>query len=348
MKDEELYMRRALELALMGAGSVSSNPMVGCVIVKGDRIIGEGYHKKFGEAHAEVNAINSVEDKEQLEGAVVYVTLEPCSHQGKTPPCADLLIRYPLKKVVVCNLDPNPLVAGRGIQKIKDAGIEVETGLLEAEGRALNKRFFHWIEKRQPYVILKWAQTADGFIARDNYDSKWISNALSRKLVHKWRSEEDAVLAGTKTVLYDNPQLNVRDWAGRNPIRLFIDKKLEVPLDYHILDNSQKTICYNCCKNEDEGRLHYVKVPENTCFISFILNDLYDRGVQSVIVEGGTNLLKGFIENDLWNEIRVFHSEQTFGSGITAPVFRGTLLADHILLNDRLSIYYPLTTRYSY
>ncbi|HEY5824526.1 MAG TPA: bifunctional diaminohydroxyphosphoribosylaminopyrimidine deaminase/5-amino-6-(5-phosphoribosylamino)uracil reductase RibD, partial [Cyclobacteriaceae bacterium] len=214
MTSDELFIQRTFELAQIGIGQVSPNPRVGAVVAHDGKILGEGWHKKYGEAHAEVNAILSVKDHSLLKESTVYVNLEPCSHFGRTPPCADLLIRHQVKKVVICNVDPNPLVAGQGINKLRDAGIEVVAGVLEAEGRKLNKRFFTLIEKQRPYIILKWAQTADGFVARENYESKWISNDFSRQLVHQWRSEEDAILVGTKTAAHDNPQLDVRDWSG--------------------------------------------------------------------------------------------------------------------------------------
>ena len=200
-------MQRALELARLGLGNVSPNPMVGCVIVKDGKIIGEGHHEQYGGPHAEVNAVQAVKDQSLLPQSTAYVTLEPCSHFGKTPPCADLLVRHQVKRVVICNEDPNPLVAGQGIERLRNAGIEVEIGLLREEGRVLNRRFFTAFEKKRPYVILKWAQTTDGFVARENYDSKWISNTYSRQLVHKWRAEEDAILVGTNTARYDNPSL---------------------------------------------------------------------------------------------------------------------------------------------
>src|SRR5688500_17654700 len=202
---DELFMLRALELAHLGTGQVSPNPLVGSVIVHEEKIIGEGWHKKYGEAHAEVNAIASVDDKNLLKESTVYVTLEPCSHFGKTPPCADLLIQHQVKKVVIANLDTNPLVSGNSIRKLREAGIEVCTGILDVKGRTLNKHFFTFVEKQRPYIILKWAETADGFIARKNFDSKWISDEYSRQLVHKWRTEEDAVLVGMRTAQQDNP-----------------------------------------------------------------------------------------------------------------------------------------------
>ncbi|HKZ37838.1 MAG TPA: bifunctional diaminohydroxyphosphoribosylaminopyrimidine deaminase/5-amino-6-(5-phosphoribosylamino)uracil reductase RibD, partial [Chryseolinea sp.] len=248
---DEFFMLRAMELALLGSGLVSPNPLVGCVITYEGKIIGEGWHKKYGEPHAEVNAVNSVPDKRTLRESTVYVTLEPCAHFGKTPPCADLLIEHQIKKVVVANLDSNPLVAGEGIRKLRSSGIEVITGVLDKKGRALNKRFFTIMEKQRPYIILKWAETADGFVARKNFDSKWISDEYSRQLVHKWRAEEDAVLVGMRTAQLDNPELNVRNWSGRNPIRIVIDRFLKLNEKIHLFDGSQKTICYNVLKHEE-------------------------------------------------------------------------------------------------
>ncbi|MGA0557557.1 bifunctional diaminohydroxyphosphoribosylaminopyrimidine deaminase/5-amino-6-(5-phosphoribosylamino)uracil reductase RibD [Larkinella sp. VNQ87] len=237
-------MSRALQLACLGRGHVSPNPLVGCVIVYQNRIIGEGWHRQYGGPHAEVNAIRSVADEALLPESTVYVTLEPCSHFGKTPPCADLLIEKRVKKVVVCNDDPNPLVAGRGLAKLRAAGIEVETGLLTEEGRELNRRFFTFIEQQRPYLILKWAETADGFLAPTDFQPIPISSALSRQRVHQWRTEEDAFLIGTNTARYDNPQLNVRSWVGRNPVRIVIDKALQLPPSLHLFDGSQPTLVY--------------------------------------------------------------------------------------------------------
>jgi diaminohydroxyphosphoribosylaminopyrimidine deaminase / 5-amino-6-(5-phosphoribosylamino)uracil reductase len=323
MMNDEQYMMRALELAALGRGQVSPNPMVGCVIVHNDRIAGEGWHRRYGDWHAEVNAVNAVEHPSVLSEATAYVTLEPCSHFGKTPPCSDLLIRHRLKRVVICNLDSNPLVSGRGIAKLQEAGIEVETGILEGQGRALNSRFFTYVEKKRPYVILKWAETADGFIARTNYDSKWISHPLSRKLVHQWRAEEDAILVGTRTALYDNPQLNVRDWSGRDPVRVVLDKQLQIPSFHHLFDQSQATICFNLLKNEKSGSIEYVQLEQSRDLIKPMLEALYQRKVQSVIVEGGSQLLQAFIEQQLWDEIRLFRSRAIFSDGIAAPAFKG-------------------------
>jgi diaminohydroxyphosphoribosylaminopyrimidine deaminase/5-amino-6-(5-phosphoribosylamino)uracil reductase len=335
---DSLFMHRALELAAFGRGSISPNPLVGSVVVHDRKIIGEGWHKKYGEAHAEVNAINSVEDKTLLSQSAVYVNLEPCSHTGKTPPCADMLIRHGVKKVVVANLDSNPLVAGDGIKKLRAAGVEVVTGILDKEGRVLNKRFFTFMEKQRPYIILKWAETADGFIARENYDSKWISNEYSRQLVHKWRTEEDAILVGKRTVAQDNPQLNVRDWSGRNPVRVVIDRFLKLSEKLHVFDGKQRTICYNVLKHEERPNLSLVRIDEED-FLANLLKDLFKQKIQSVIIEGGTQTLQSFIDQKHWDEARVFVSDKNFGKGIAAPHFHGSLVHEESVMNDLLRFY---------
>ena len=336
---DELFMLRALELAALGRGHVSPNPMVGCVIVKDGLVIGEGWHEKYGGPHAEVNAINSIEDKSLLEGATLYVNLEPCSHYGKTPPCADLILKHPIKRVVICNIDPNPLVSGEGIEKLIAGGKEVEVGILEQEGSELNKRFFAFIEKKRPYILLKWAETSDGFIARENYDSKWISGELSRKLVHKWRTEEDAIMVGTNTALYDNPHLNVRDWSGRNPTRILIDKELQVPEGAHLFDGTQTTICYNFKRQEVKNMVEFVKLDPVEDLMKHIMEDMYERKIQSVIIEGGAGLLNSFIKQGLWDEARIFRSKQEFGTGVEAPYLRGKLLSTDKIGEDEMVVY---------
>lgn len=338
--ENQLFMLRALELAQLGKGMVSPNPLVGCVVVHEGRVIGEGWHRCFGEAHAEVNAIAAVPDPTLLPESTVYVNLEPCSHHGKTPPCADLLVEKKVKKVVVANRDPNPLVDGGGIRKLQNAGIEVVTGVAEAEGSALNKRFFTAQKKKRPYIIFKWAQTSDGFIARENYDSKWISGEDSRKLVHKWRTEEDAVLVGTNTAKYDNPRLNVRDWSGRDPVRLVIDKNLSLNEGLDLFDGNQLTICYNTLKSEERKDLIFKKV-DATNLLAEIMTDLYDRGLHSVIVEGGADTIDSFARAGLWDEARVFISPQKFEKGIRAPVIQGSLAAEEIIKDDKLLLYIP-------
>lgn len=338
---DELFMQRAFELALLGRGYVSPNPLVGCVVVHDNTIIGEGWHKKYGEAHAEVNAINAVRDKEKLAASTVYVNLEPCSHTGKTPPCADLLIRQGIKKVVIANVDPNPLVAGGGIKKLRDAGIDVISGILEKQGHELNKRFFTFMVKQRPYIILKWAETADGFVARENFDSKWISNDFSRQLVHQWRTEEDAILVGARTALHDNPQLNVRDWTGRNPVRVVIDRFLKLPENLHLFDHQQKTIYYNVLKHEEHPNLSLIRVDEEN-FVQNVVHDLYKKKIQSVIVEGGATTLRMFIETNCWDEARIFTSAKTFGKGIRAPSIHGRVYQHHNIGNDVLRFLQPL------
>lgn len=337
---DELFMRRALELAVLGLGNVSPNPLVGSIIVHDGNIIGEGWHKKYGEAHAEVNAVASVENKNLLKESTVYVNLEPCSHVGKTPPCADMLVANRVKKVVVANLDSNPLVAGNGIKRLRAEGIEVITGILDKQGNELNKRFFTYMEKQRPYIILKWAETADGFIARENYDSKWISNEYSRQLVHKWRSEEDAILVGAKTVAHDNPQLNVRDWSGRNPIRIVIDRFMKLSETVTVFDRKQETILYNLIKHEEHPNLALVRIDEEN-FFDNLLKDLYKKKVQSLLIEGGATTLNFFLALGLWDEARVFRSARSFNKGIPAPLLHGRLIESYPIESDTLNIFVP-------
>jgi diaminohydroxyphosphoribosylaminopyrimidine deaminase/5-amino-6-(5-phosphoribosylamino)uracil reductase len=338
MTQDELLMQRTFQLAKLGLGAVSPNPLVGCVIANDGTIIGEGWHKQYGQAHAEVNAVADVKDKNLLIGSTVYVNLEPCSHTGKTPPCADLLIKLKVKKVVISTLDSNPLVGGSGIKKLNDSGIEVVTGILEKEGRDLNKRFFTFHERKRPYIILKWAQTADGFIARANYESKWISNECSRQRVHKWRSEEDAVLVGTKTAAHDNPILTVRDWSGRNPVRIVIDRFLRLSDTLSLLDGSVPTICYNLLKHEEHPNLKLIRLDEKDFLIS-LLDHLRIEKIQSIMVEGGSLTLSLFIESGLWDEARVLTSPRLFHTGIPAPSFQGQLIAEEKIDSDLLKIY---------
>lgn len=332
---DEFFMQRALDLAVLGEGNVAPNPLVGCVITQNNKIIGEGYHQKYGEAHAEVNAINSVLDKNLLKNSTFYVSLEPCSHFGKTAPCADLLIKYAPKKVVICNLDTNPLVAGKGVEKLKNAGIEVISGILETEGRFINRRFFTFMEEKRPYIFLKWAQTNDGFLAQtnnlndtnniiQNSHNKQISNPHTRPYTHKWRTHEAAIMVGTNTAKVDNPRLDARFWVGNNPIRIFIDKNLSINAKSHLLDQKIPTLCYNFLKNETKDNLIFVRLEENrenksNDFLENILEDLYKRKILSVMVEGGTTLLNAFLEKDIWDEIVVFQSEKQFFEGIKAP-----------------------------
>jgi diaminohydroxyphosphoribosylaminopyrimidine deaminase/5-amino-6-(5-phosphoribosylamino)uracil reductase len=321
--NHEIYMNRCLELASLGLGNTAPNPMVGSVIVYNNTIIGEGYHRKYGEAHAEVNAINSVENKSLLKESTIYVNLEPCSHYGKTPPCAELIKRMQIPKVVVGTLDPNPLVLGKGIEVLRSAGISVITGILEKGCAELNKRFFTFQKYQRPYIILKWAQTADHFIdkIRDaNEKPQWITNQASKILVHKWRSEEQAIMVATNTALMDNPQLNVREWSGKNPVRIVIDYNHRLPSNLKIFDSSTPTIVYtgDNLSSQNEN-ITFVKTPMGMDNISFILNHLYCSKISSVIIEGGAKFLNFLLQKNLWDEARVFEGQALFGEGISAP-----------------------------
>lgn len=318
---DELMMRRALDLARLGASHTRPNPMVGCVITHQGRIIGEGWHRQYGGPHAEVNAVASVAaaDAALLPQSRVYVTLEPCSHFGKTPPCADLLIASNVAEVVICNLDPNPLVAGQGVTKLRAAGIRVETGLLAAAGRWLNRRFFTFQEKKRAYVVLKWAETADGYLAGPYFQPVQISGELARVVVHQWRAEEQAILVGTRTALHDNPRLNVREWPGPAPLRVVIDKNLSLPLTHHLLDGQSPTLVYTYRERPGRDQLAYVTLHEAEDLFPQILTDLHRRNVQSVLVEGGPTVLTSLLRDGLWDEARVLRSPRLLGGGIAAP-----------------------------
>jgi diaminohydroxyphosphoribosylaminopyrimidine deaminase/5-amino-6-(5-phosphoribosylamino)uracil reductase len=319
------YMHRCLELAKNGLGTTYPNPMVGSVIVYDGKIIGEGWHKKSGEAHAEVNAVNSVKDKSLLKKATIYVSLEPCSHFGKTPPCCDLIIENEIPNVVIGTVDPNIKVAGNGIKKLIEAGKNVTVGLLEKECNELNKRFFSFHEKKRPYVILKWAETQDGFIApltKSEQKPVWITNEFSRQLVHKWRSEEQAILVGTNTIIEDNPKLNTRDWSGKNPIRIVLDQNNRIPKDSPIFDNQTKTIVFSSLTNTvNKENCIFEVIDFQESVAKQILNVLFKHQIQSVIIEGGTQTLQTFIDENLWDEARVFVGKQSFKTGVKAPVF---------------------------
>ena len=330
-------MHRALELAELGRGAVSPNPMVGCVIVHQDKIIGEGYHIKYGEPHAEVNAVNSVEKPDLLSESTVYVTLEPCAHHGKTPPCADLLVSKKVKKVVVACRDPFDQVDGKGIERLEAAGIETEVGILEEEAKRLNIRFFTSVKEKRPYVILKWAQTQDGFLARENYDSKWISNQYSRQLVHKWRAEEDAILVGKNTAIHDNPSLTVREWNGQNPIRVLLDSNLEVNKDSIIFNAEADTIVFNSVKDEKASNIQWIKTDINNP--RTILSKLHALKIGSVIIEGGAQVLNSFISENCWDEARVFTSKTNFDNGIEAPIISEEIATTENIFEDQLTTY---------
>ncbi len=350
------FMRRALELAALGRGHVSPNPLVGCVIVHdqnvgAERIIGEGWHQRYGEAHAERNAICAIKvaDEHLLPYSTAYVTLEPCSHYGKQPPCANLLIEKKIGRVICCTDDPNPLVAGQGFEKLREAGIPVETGVLAETGRELNARFFTFIEQKRPYIILKWAETNDGFIGNEGGKPLQISGSLARRLVHKWRSEEDAIMVGTNTARADNPRLNVRLWPGENhnnPTRIVIDKQLQLLPALHLFDNSQPTLCYNWLKTETVGQTHYRQLDRDKPFLPQLLADLYDQRIQSVLVEGGTRLLNSFIDAGVWDEMRVLRSPVMLNpanenGAVKHPTVRGRLTSRILIGEDEWSTYQP-------
>jgi len=343
MNKHEIYMKRCLQLAKNGLGTTYPNPLVGSVIVHNGKIIGEGWHKKAGEPHAEVNAINSVKNKNLLAESTIYVNLEPCSHFGKTPPCANLIIEHKIPKVVIGCMDSYSEVAGKGIEKLTNAGCNVTLNVLEKECLEINKRFFTFHNKKRPYIILKWAETADGFIAplvKDSKTSIAISNTYSRQLVHKYRTEEQAILVGTNTVLNDNPSLDARDWFGNNPTRIILDKTNKIPTDFHIKNTKNPTIIFteeeNCLNSEN---CIYEFCIFDTLLISNILNNLYDKNIQSIIIEGGSITLQQFIDNNLWDEARIFISENNIEEGIKKPNFNFHANQDVKIKNNQLKIY---------
>jgi diaminohydroxyphosphoribosylaminopyrimidine deaminase/5-amino-6-(5-phosphoribosylamino)uracil reductase len=344
MDTAERYMNRCIELARLGAGSAAPNPMVGSLIVYKGKIIGEGYHKKHGEPHAEANAINSVANKELLEDSTIYVTLEPCAHFGLTPPCADLIVENKIPRVVIGTIDPFAKVAGKGIEKLKIAGIEIKTGVLENECRLLNKRFFTFHEKKRPYIILKWAQTLDGFIDIDREENEfgeptWITGSLALRLVHKIRSEEDAILVGRKTAEKDNPSLTVRNWTGKNPVRLVIDNQLQLSKNLNLFDHSEKTIVFNSIKNESDSTISFLKTNPRKNSVQQILDRLYDLKIQSVIIEGGKRLIESFIKEGVWDETQMYIGNKFFNKGIKAPAISGKIVAIEQLDSDKLVVF---------
>jgi len=334
-------MKRCLDLAILGSGYVAPNPLVGSVIVLEDKIIGEGFHERYGKNHAEVNAINSVLDKSTISSGTLYVNLEPCAHTGKTPPCTELILKWGIKKVVIANYDPNPVVNGQGVKILKRNGVDVITNILHNEGAFLNRRFFTWHLKKRPYIILKWAQTADGFIAPAGTSGKsLISNISSRTLVHKWRSEEQAILVGKNTALNDDPRLNVRLWKGNNPVRVIFDPQLLLPENLHIFDGTQQTLILNNKISKQSGKIRFIKIPPARNITNEICNVLYSENLQSVIVEGGSSILNQFIESGNWDEARVFVSPGIMSKGTEAPVFHFSSVTKIELNGDTLQYYY--------
>lgn len=336
-------MQRCLDLALRGAGKVAPNPMVGCVIVCNNIIIGEGWHGQYGGPHAEVNAIRNVNDQNLLREATLYVNLEPCSHQGKTPPCADLLIEKDLPYVVVGCLDANPLVKGRGIQKLILNGTDVKVGVMEAESKFLNRRFFTSITNQRPYIILKWAQSSDGYIdhERDEKDERAIiSSPESHLLVHQWRSEESVIMVGTNTVIADNPQLTVRLLDGKNPVRVTFDRQMRIPSDAKILDGTSPTIIFTQDAHYYTDRAEFVPIDFAKDPLKQALRILHERRFESVLVEGGAALINKFLEANLWDEARVFIAEKEIGTGIKAPEMTESFSKQENVGIDHLYTYY--------
>jgi diaminohydroxyphosphoribosylaminopyrimidine deaminase / 5-amino-6-(5-phosphoribosylamino)uracil reductase len=336
-------MQHCLQLAKLGAGNVAPNPMVGAVLVYEDKIIGEGYHKEYGKAHAEVNCINSVkeEDKHLMQKSTLYVSLEPCTHYGKTPPCADLIIKKNIPNVIVACRDSYEEVNGKGIEKLKGAGVNVTVGILEKEALELNKRFFTFHTKHRPYIILKWAQSNDGKIANADHSKVFISNEYANRLVHKWRSEEASIFVGTNTALYDDPALTTRLWTGNNPIRLVIDKELKLSKSLQLFDNKAKTIVFNKFKHQQEENILYYQIKGDENFIQEILRSLYKLKIQSVIVEGGTKLLQSVIDEDTWDEARVIvNSGLSIPNGLNAPILKNEEWLSKEQLLDNVINYY--------
>ena len=342
----DTYMLRCIQIAKNGLGTTAPNPMVGAVIVHNGKIIGEGFTSAYGGSHAEVNAINSVSDVSLLKSSTIYVTLEPCSHYGKTPPCADLIVKMGIPKVVIGLKDPHEKVAGNGIKKLEAAGCIVQIGILQKECEEHHKRFLTFFTKKRPYLILKWAETADGFIAPEplkrGEEKKpyWITNTKSRQLVHKWRSEEAGILVGTITVLADNPQLNLRDWKGKPPTRIVLDRSLKITTDYHVLDGKQKTIV---CTEITDSNSHlegvtYKIINFNSDVPQQLCNVMYEEQIQSVIIEGGSQTLQSFIDAGLWDKARIFKGTNRFSKGIAAPKIAGRTQQQVKILTDQLTI----------
>lgn len=330
MSIHERYIKRCITLGLNGLGTTRPNPMVGAVIVHENNIIGEGYTSPYGGPHAEVNAINSVTEKSKLKESTLYVTLEPCSHHGKTPPCSDFIIKHQIPKVVIGCVDPNPEVSGKGLKKLTEAGCQVVTGILEGECREHHKRFLTFQEKKRPYIILKWAETEDGFIAPEQKDINrpiWITNAHSQQLVHQWRSEEQAILVGTETVIQDNPRLDVRHWNGLNPTRIVLDLKNRLDESYSVFDNIAETI-----------RLTVNNINSGEPLASEICNFLYRSNINSIIVEGGQRTLQTFINEGLWDEARIFVGNKKFERGVSAPKIEGRIIDEQNISGDQSKI----------
>lgn len=342
METDERYMKRCIELARLGIGHVAPNPLVGAVVVYNDAIIGEGFHQKYGEAHAEVNAIHSVENQSLLSESTIYVSLEPCAHFGKTPPCADLIVKHRFKRVVIGSGDSFSEVSGKGIERLKAAGIEVETFVLEKECRQLNKAFFTFHEKKRPFVFLKWAQSSNGFIDASNENPgsiTWVSQPEVQPLVHKWRNEYQAILVGKNTILADNPSLTCRAYHGRNPLRIALDSHCEIPNSSHVLSDGGETIVFNTMKSEQTGAVRFVKLEDMKP--STILEALYRLNIQSVFIEGGAKTLQSFIDSTLWDEACIIQGQHPISNGTPAPKLIGQHVDSETISGDTLNYFIP-------
>jgi diaminohydroxyphosphoribosylaminopyrimidine deaminase/5-amino-6-(5-phosphoribosylamino)uracil reductase len=343
LRIDEIYMQRCLQLAKQAAGYVAPNPMVGAVLVHDQRIIGEGFHHHYGKAHAEVNCVNSVrkEDEHLIDQSILYVSLEPCAHFGKTPPCADMIIRKKMPRVIVGCRDPFKEVDGKGIEKLLAAGIEVELGVLEKECIELNKRFFTFHKKHRPYIILKWAQSHNSKIGATDGRRVFITNEFTNRIVHKWRGEEASILVGTNTAMLDNPELNVRLWDGQNPVRLLVDRNLRLPTSLKIFNSDSKTIIFNTIKHEQTDHLLYYQVTSEVSMVHQIVRALYQLKIQSVLVEGGAKLLQSFIDEQMWDEARVTENgELIIANGLHAPELTNEKLSDsEKIFSDSIQYY---------
>ena len=352
MKIHEKYIKRCIELAKNGLGTTYPNPLVGAVIVHENKIMGEGWHQKSGEPHAEVHAINSVKNKELLKESTIYVNLEPCSHYGKTPPCSDLIVRSKIPNVVIGSLDTNSLVSGKGIEHLRNNGCNVIVGELENECFELNKRFYTFHNKKRPYVILKWAESKDGFMDTDRKvnaiheaNPTWISTVYSRQLVHQFRAEEQAILIGTETALKDNPKLDVRSMSGINPVRVVLDKSLRIPFNYNLLDGSIKSIVIIDASTDVNrqyltiSNLVIEPIDFKSNVVEQLLEVLYKHEIQSLIVEGGKQLLESFIHENYWDEARIFVGSSNLNNGVKSPEFKGVKQLEITIFDDLLTVY---------
>jgi diaminohydroxyphosphoribosylaminopyrimidine deaminase / 5-amino-6-(5-phosphoribosylamino)uracil reductase len=346
MTHHEQYMLRCIQLARQGAGYTAPNPLVGAVLVCNDEIIGEGYHERYGEAHAEVNCIGQAIQKghtDKLQQSTLYVSLEPCAHFGKTPPCADLIIQHKIPKVVIGCRDPFVEVDGKGIEKLKAAGVDVTVDILKAECEELNTRFFTFHQQHRPYIILKWAQTKNNFISSSSSERLLISNEFTNKLVHQWRSEEASILVGTNTALMDNPQLTNRYFNGKQPIRLVLDKELRLSSTANVMNDEAPTIIFNYHQHKEEGQPKYYQITHDVSTVHQIINALYQQKIQSVLVEGGAQLLQSFIDEGMWDEARIITNEKLIiDSGFAAPVLQNAIeYQEQKIMNDTIKFYKP-------